>query len=56
MYTCPRCWKGHRIGERCPHTGSWTLDAYRHSHSQLQDTVDAAESLALVRYHLTRPG
>ena len=50
--TCPRCWKGHPAGERCRHAAG-ALDAHRPS-SQLQHAADAAESLALVRFHLSR--
>ncbi len=51
--TCPRCWKGHRVGERCHHATS-ALDAHRPTSSQLQHAADAAESMALVRFHLSR--
>jgi len=52
--TCPRCWKGHPAGERCRHAAS-ALAAHRPTPSQLQSSADAAESLALVRFHLSRP-
>ncbi|MDB5067008.1 MAG: hypothetical protein JWM18_3442 [Chloroflexi bacterium] len=51
--TYPRCWKGHPAGERCRHATS-ALDAHRPSPSQLQHVADAAESLALIRFHLSR--
>ncbi len=53
-YTCPRCWNGHPVGERCRNTTSDALDAHRPTPVQLQQSADAAESLALVRYHLSR--
>ncbi len=52
-YTCPRCWNGHAQGERC-HQATSALDAHRPTPSQLQHAADAAESFALVRFHLSR--
>ncbi|HEY2703164.1 MAG TPA: hypothetical protein VGL20_05690 [Candidatus Dormibacteraeota bacterium] len=52
--TCPRCWKGHPAGERCRHAAASALDAHRPTPSQVQHAADAAESLALVRFHLSR--
>lgn len=51
--TCPRCWKGHPAGERCRHAAS-AVDTHRPTPSQVQHSADAAESLALVRFHLSR--
>ena len=51
--TCPYCWTGHRAGERCRHATS-SLDAHRPNRTQVQHAADAAESLALIRFHLSR--